>query len=351
MPLQIACPSCSRKLKVADEQRGKRVKCPCGKILAVGSPSASPPPPKSKNPRVITCDCGSKLKVPASAAGKQVKCPTCQKLLSIGRADTESPAPVRAAQTTSPVAPDPFATPANDPFSTQANDPFAAVPAPSGGAAPGANPWDDLPSVPTGTSSGPTAAYPAAAATFPSSPAPTQAPSPVNRDNAALAAAGGYSQSVEERQVATGGRDGGFEFTRIHLAIILMFFIGPTMCFFGYREKMRHDRIESTGTATVGMVTDGWEERGRKGRRSYYLDVSWTSESGTQYEETFSVSGSYYGEVALGMPIPCKYDKEDPSELILLDDKDNSMVTVYIGGALFLASIAGIAWVVFTEVL
>ena len=147
------------------------------------------------------------------------------------------------------------------------------------------------------------------------------------------------------------GEDGGFEFNRFHLAIVIMFFVGPAMCFFGYKDKMRHDHIKSTGTATVGMITDGWEERGRKGRRSYYLEVSWASEEGTEYTDDFSVSGSYYGEVALGMPIPVQYDNEDPSELILLDDKDNSMFTVFFGAALFLASLGGIAWTVYSDIL
>ncbi|MEL6107160.1 MAG: DUF3592 domain-containing protein [Planctomycetota bacterium] len=368
MSFQIACPACSRRLKIADEQRGKQVKCPCGKILAIDAAAPSPPKPKSAS-LVVACPCGVKLKVGTQSAGKQVQCPKCQRRLSIKGSAVPKSSPAGSP-----------ASAAVDPFVAKlgsGDDPFAAMPeggtsrmsasaqtsSASSPAAPGESvAWDELPSNPAGPAfpSAPAGTFPSSAAMPVSAASPSafpaaQAPSSSShgqrsREEAALAAAGGYTQSAEEREVsAGGGGDGGFEFNRLHIALIVMFFVGPAMCFFGIKNMMHRRHIEATGIKTVGVVTDGWEKRGRKGRRSYHLEVAWQTEGGSKYDGTFSVSSGYYDEVLLNMPIPVQYDKENPGDCILLDDRDTSMVTVVLGAVIFLVSIGGISWTLYSQ--
>lgn len=325
---------------------------------------------------VVACACGTKLKVAARSAGKQVQCPTCQRRLKIKSSavpntssaqDSSAAAGVSFASTGA----DAFAAnpPAEDPFASNSSvgaptspatepDLFADAPA-----APGESvAWDELPSSPAGPAfpSAPAADFPSPSAmptpaaspsAFPAAQAPTSpSPGQLSREDAALAAAGGYSPSIEERQASVGDGDGGFEFNRFHLGLIVMFFLGPAMCFFGFKEMAHRSHIKATGVATVGIITDGWEKRGRKGRRSYHLKVTWQSEGGSEYNGTFDVSSSYYDEVFLDMPIPVQYDTENPGDCILLDDRDNSMVTVMLGAAIFLVSIGGIGWTIYSEV-
>ncbi len=46
MPIQLACPGCSKQFRVADEHAGKKVKCPgCQTVFQVPLPQAEAPPP------------------------------------------------------------------------------------------------------------------------------------------------------------------------------------------------------------------------------------------------------------------------------------------------------------------
>src|SRR5436309_3499314 len=75
MPVPVAC-SCGKQLRVADEHRGKRIKCPgCGGPLSVpgGSPSKAPPAEMIR----FECECGKLLQARPETAGKMTRCPDC----------------------------------------------------------------------------------------------------------------------------------------------------------------------------------------------------------------------------------------------------------------------------------
>jgi hypothetical protein len=123
MPLTIACPSCSKALKVGDHLVGKKVKCPnCSQAVPVGQPKAAAAqasaPPKSaagsggaEGMISVTCAaCKKKLNAKAALAGKAVKCPGCGQPVRI---PTAAHAPVSApAPEPPPPAPEPPPEPA-----------------------------------------------------------------------------------------------------------------------------------------------------------------------------------------------------------------------------------------------
>lgn len=54
MPTIVACPSCSRQLRVPDELLGKQVKCPsCQTIFTAEAPEPAPPPPPPVEPEPV----------------------------------------------------------------------------------------------------------------------------------------------------------------------------------------------------------------------------------------------------------------------------------------------------------
>ncbi|MEZ6137788.1 MAG: hypothetical protein R3C53_23115 [Pirellulaceae bacterium] len=81
---QFRCPACSKVLQAPTTSAGKKVKCPCGHVMAVpfqatpstqSSVTAAPMPKNSHDGIVVTCQCGKRLRAPATATGKAIKCP------------------------------------------------------------------------------------------------------------------------------------------------------------------------------------------------------------------------------------------------------------------------------------
>src|SRR5262245_55123167 len=73
MAVAVAC-SCGKQLRIPDEYRGKRIKCPgCGEGLGV--PAAWRP--KADDGIRFECECGAPRQAKAENAGKVTRCPEC----------------------------------------------------------------------------------------------------------------------------------------------------------------------------------------------------------------------------------------------------------------------------------
>ena len=383
MSLQINCPGCSTKLAVPNEMLGKQIKCPkCQKLLALSAPkSASPAKPAAPAAAQATltlgCPCGKKLKVPTTSRGKRVRCPGCQKLLQVpggpGGTPTATPAPSAAPlPSANPIPAAPLAAPLAaapaDPFGTDplggvpnaaplggvpAADPFGtAQPTPMG--APAADPFGDIgPIVPAG------AAAPAAGG-FPAYTPPPSAPigSPGN-DHAALAAAGAYQPSLDEKMGAVAAaqhpssRDWGEFFgNRIHIFIFLMLLGGPVVAFFGWQAQQKMSRLKSVGVTVDGVILEGEERRGRKGSRSYKFTVMYSTEDGQVLTDEFSVKGNYFREHIAGdeindAPVQVLYNPKDPKEAIIVGGSTDASLSLWIGLVAFILGICGTVYIVF----
>ncbi len=107
MPLVVKC-DCGKQMRVPDEHRGKRFKCPaCGAGLVAGGDD-KPAPAASKTPAApagggiaFACKCGKKLQVKAEHAGKTLKCPQCGEALRVPTPG--GAAPTRKAEPSAPV--------------------------------------------------------------------------------------------------------------------------------------------------------------------------------------------------------------------------------------------------------
>jgi hypothetical protein len=107
MPIQFKC-ACGKQLRTADENAGKRLKCPaCGQPVPVPKTAAAvkstapdaPPraqaPPAPAKPKVASasvvrfeCVCGEELRAKPEHAGRRTKCPYCATEMVIPSSDS-----------------------------------------------------------------------------------------------------------------------------------------------------------------------------------------------------------------------------------------------------------------------
>jgi len=88
--------------------------------------------------------------------------------------------------------------------------------------------------------------------------------------------------------------------------------LGLFLLIFGFKEYRTSKKLQSDGKQAVGVVTDGYEKRGRRGRHSYYLTVSFKPESGQIVEKQKSVSSDVYKNASKGGTVQVTYLPSDP---------------------------------------
>ena len=98
---QFDCPACNKTLRAPESAAGKKVKCPCGKVISLPASTLSGSAAKNvKAGGVLECVCGKKLRVPADAVGKMIKCscglkqvvPAAPSAVSVGGKQVAQPA-------------------------------------------------------------------------------------------------------------------------------------------------------------------------------------------------------------------------------------------------------------------
>ncbi len=384
MSMQVTCPGCQKKLAVKQELLGKKIKCAeCQTVLALAAPktpsaaaslvSSPKPTPQRKSVAspsgsfLVACPCGSKLRIPSSARGKQVRCSTCKNLLKIPAAKT-APAPTArpASAVTTPQglgAGQPPATPGDGlPAFDQAGfDSAAPFPAPASPkpaddgfgtpAAGGDFSWDSLPS--TGDVTPIVSSLPATQ--------PASARTGARADDAALAAAGAFRPSLEEKMggvvAATnqaGGRSWGEYFgNRIHLAIVGMMLAGPFIAFSGWQTTQKLAALEKEGVTVPGVILSGDEYRGRRSR-SYSFEVAYATQEGDPRVNQFSVDSSFFhahisGDSIGNDRVDVTYRPDDPDQAILVGGSTDSSAGMYIGLVMTVLGICGFCFTIFVS--
>jgi DNA-directed RNA polymerase subunit RPC12/RpoP len=94
--INFNCKNCGQKLKVPDQNAGKKAKCPkCGHPLLI--PSTPEQPPKKPSLIKFRCpSCGQKIGLTSDYAGKQVKCAKCKNPLRVPQPRAKpAPPPVK----------------------------------------------------------------------------------------------------------------------------------------------------------------------------------------------------------------------------------------------------------------
>ncbi len=79
-------------------------------------------------------------------------------------------------------------------------------------------------------------------------------------------------------------------------AFVIAIIAGPAFAYFNYNDANRIERIMANGSSFEAIVTGGSERRGRRGARTYMLDVEWTA-NGAPHRESFEISSQYAEQI------------------------------------------------------
>ncbi|HYD73100.1 MAG TPA: hypothetical protein VEF55_08180 [Candidatus Binatia bacterium] len=83
-------------------------------------------------------------------------------------------------------------------------------------------------------------------------------------------------------------------------ALVLAIFAGPAIAYSSYQDQQRIQRVMANGAEITAFVAGGAEERGRRGRRSYSLDLVWPDANGAPQSHTVDVSDAYAQSIIVG---------------------------------------------------
>jgi hypothetical protein len=117
--------------------------------------------------------------------------------------------------------------------------------------------------------------------------------------------------------------------------------VGVVLLVMGFKEFRQSKKLQAEGKQVSGVVTETDVQRGRKGRRSYYLTVEFKTEAGDAYEARKSVSRSLFDEASEARTVPVVYLPSDPQVLTFgkADTKFGGLiggvVALAVGGAIF----------------
>ena len=119
--------------------------------------------------------------------------------------------------------------------------------------------------------------------------------------------------------------------------------VGVVLLVVGFNDFRESKKLQAEGKQVSGTVTDSDVQRGRKGRKSYYLTVTFNTEEGTAYEARKKVSSSLFNEAKEAGSVPVVYLPSDPKVIAL--GKASTQFGGLIGGviALVVAGVVGFA--------
>jgi|SRR5687767_9664819 len=119
--------------------------------------------------------------------------------------------------------------------------------------------------------------------------------------------------------------------------------VGLVLLVVGFNDFRESKKLQAEGKQVSGTVTDSDVQRGRKGRKSYYLTVNFKTEEGSAYEARKKVSSSLFNEAKEAGSIPVVYLPSDPKVIAL--GKASTQFGGLIGGviALVVAGVVGFA--------
>jgi hypothetical protein len=80
-------------------------------------------------------------------------------------------------------------------------------------------------------------------------------------------------------------------------ALVIAIFAGPAIAYFSYQDQQRIQRVMTNGAEITAFVAGGTEERGRRGRRDYSLDLLWIDANGAEQSRTVDVSDAYAASI------------------------------------------------------
>jgi hypothetical protein len=130
------------------------------------------------------------------------------------------------------------------------------------------------------------------------------------------------------------------------LGSIIALLVGPFLIVINYFETTQKHEIARVGIATVAVPTAKITRRGRRGGRTYKLELEYPVQSGGTRSERVSVSRELYEKAESQPLVQIKYSAKDPSKLIIVGEPLENP-GMYIVGALFVVLGAAGTWYYF----
>lgn len=126
--------------------------------------------------------------------------------------------------------------------------------------------------------------------------------------------------------------------SRLKIASIIGLIGGPAFAFMGFKEKQKIENIEKNGVAVEGVPMSGNLKKGRKGAKTYTLNVEYLDSKGALHSKDFKVTGDFFESISNGTEItadtvPLKVLPDQPEQAIIVggSDDDRFMFPVGIG--------------------
>jgi hypothetical protein len=120
---------------------------------------------------------------------------------------------------------------------------------------------------------------------------------------------------------------------RFKIVSIALVIIGPMLVITGIIEGMKVSKIEKEGVETTAIILSGQEKRGRKGGKTYKLELSVPKAT---KDHTVSIPKEIYEKSAVGAPIAIKQLPNEPDKFIVVGDDDESLMMELAGSAMLL---------------
>lgn len=99
------------------------------------------------------------------------------------------------------------------------------------------------------------------------------------------------------------------------LAIVFGGILGIVLVVFGVKDFLQTKSLKSKGKTGIADVTETEERSGRRGRRKYYVAVTFKTESGQTVNARERVSKGIYEDAASTKKINVTYLPDDPNVL------------------------------------
>ena len=106
----------------------------------------------------------------------------------------------------------------------------------------------------------------------------------------------------------------------------------------GFKEKQKIENIEKNGVEVAGIPMSGNLKKGRRGAKTYTLNVEYLDSKGAPRSKDFKVTGEFFESISTGDEItadtvPLKVLPDQPDQAIIVggSDDDRFMFPVGIG--------------------
>lgn len=133
--------------------------------------------------------------------------------------------------------------------------------------------------------------------------------------------------------------------SRLKLASLIGLIGGPAFAFVGFKEKQKVENIEKNGVEMTGVPMSGNLKKGRRGAKTYTLNVEYLDTKGAPHSKDFKVTGEFFESISMGEEItadtvPLKVLPDQPEEAIIVGGSDDDRFMLPFGlGAFVLGGV------------